>query len=127
MKPILLPALVLALGLAPLFAADPVDVSVDKAAELLAAGEKVTILDIRTPEEFADGHLKDAVNVDFTGDDFESSISKLDPAKPYLVHCAAGGRSGRSMELFKKLKFAKIYHLVDGYNGWADAGKPVTK
>lgn len=127
MNRFLLPALVLVLGLAPLFAADPVDVSVDKAAELLSTGEKVTVLDVRTPEEFADGHIKDAVNIDFNGGDFESQLAKLDPAKPYLVHCAAGGRSGRSMELFKKLKFEKIYHLVDGYNGWADAGKPVTK
>ena len=56
-----------------------------------------------------------------------AKIAKLDPEKPYLVHCAAGGRSGKSMELFKKLKFTKIYHLADGYNGWADAGKPVVK
>lgn len=108
-------------------AADPVDVSVDKAAELLASGEKVTVLDVRTPEEYADGHLKDAVNVNFNGGDFEAQIAKLDPERPYLVHCAAGGRSGKSMELFKKLKFTKIYHLVDGYNGWTDAGKPVVK
>jgi rhodanese-related sulfurtransferase len=67
------------------------------------------------------------VNVNFNGGNFEAQIAKLDPAKPYLVHCAAGGRSGKSMKLFKDLKFAKIYHLVDGYNGWADAGKPVVK
>ena len=120
-------ALTAALGLTSLNAADPVDVTVDKAAEMLTSGEKVTVLDVRTPEEYADGHLKDAVNVNFNGGDFEAQIAKLDPAKPYLVHCAAGGRSGKSMELFKKLKFTKIYHLVDGYNGWADAGKPVVK
>lgn len=127
MKTLSLLALVASLGLTSVMAADPVDVSVDKAAELLASGEKVTVLDVRTPEEYADGHLKDAVNVNFNGGDFEARIAKLDPEKPYLVHCAAGGRSGKSMELFKKLKFTKIYHLVDGYNGWTDAGKPVVK
>ena len=118
-------ALVAAFGLTALNAADPVDVTIDKAAEILASDEKVTVLDVRSPEEYADGHLKDAVNVNFNGGNFEAQIAKLDPAKPYLVHCAAGGRSGKSMELFKNLKFTKIYHLVDGYNGWADAGKPV--
>lgn len=120
-------ALAAALSLTSLSAAEPVDVSVDKAAGMLASGEKVTVLDVRTPEEYADGHLKDAVNIDYNGSDFEARIAKLDPEKPYLVHCAAGGRSGKSMELFKKLKFKKIYHLVDGYNGWTDAGKPVVK
>lgn len=112
---------------ATLRADEPADLTVDKAAELLASGEKVTVLDVRTPEEFADGHLKDAVNVNFNGGDFEAQLAKLDPSKPYLVHCAAGGRSGKSMALFKKLKFTKVYHLADGYNGWVDAGKPVVK
>jgi len=127
MKALSLLALVTLLGLFNLSAADPVEVTIDKAAEVLASGEQVTVLDLRTPEEYADGHLKDAVNVNFNGGNFEAQIAKLDPAKPYLVHCAAGGRSGKSMKLFKDLKFAKIYHLVDGYNGWADAGKPVVK
>jgi phage shock protein E len=127
MKSLSFLAFVAALGLTSLNAADPVDVTVDKAAAMLASGDKVTVLDVRTPEEYADGHLKDAVNVNFNGGDFEAQIAKLDPEKPYLVHCAAGGRSGKSMELFKKLKFTKIYHLADGYNGWADAGKPVVK
>lgn len=127
MKPILLSLFLASSLVSALSAADPVDVPVDKAAELLASEEKVTVLDIRTPEEFGDGHLKDAVNLDFNGGDFEAQLAKLDPAKPYLVHCAAGGRSGRSMELFKKLKFSKVYHLKEGYNGWVDAGKPVVK
>ncbi len=126
MKPFLFSLLLIG-TFATLRADDPSDVTIDKAAELLASGEKVTVLDVRTPEEFADGHLKDAVNVNFNGGDFEAQLAKLDPSKPYLVHCAAGGRSGKSMALFKKLKFTKVYHLADGYNGWVDAGKPVVK
>ncbi len=117
----------LALAAAPLCAADPVDVDVAKAAEILSGEEKVVVLDVRTPEEFADGHLEGAVNIDYNGGSFEEQLAKLDPAKPYLVHCAAGGRSGRSLGTFKKLGFSKVYHLADGYNGWEDAGKPVVK
>jgi len=127
MKSVATFSLFILLAFTSLSAGDPVEVDAEKASVLLASGEKVTVLDIRTPEEFAEGHLKEAVNVDFTGDNFESQLAKLDPAKPYLVHCAAGGRSGKSMEVFKKLKFTKIYHLNDGYNGWSDAGKPVVK
>ncbi len=127
MKRLLLPfccSLILSLSAT---AADPVEVDVEKAAALLAKEEKVTVLDIRTPEEFSDGHLKDAVNLDFNSGDFEEKLAKLDPSKPYLVHCAAGGRSGRSMAIFEKLKFLKVYHLKAGYNGWTDAGQPVVK
>lgn len=108
-------------------AEEPADVDVEKAAALLAEDPSVTVLDVRTPEEFAEGHLKGAVNLDFNADDFEEKIAKLDPAKPYLVHCAAGGRSGQSMELFEKHKFTRIFHLSPGYRGWVEAGKPVVK
>lgn len=125
--PLVLVVLAGLLAGAPASAADPVDVDVDKAAELLSGEAKVAVLDVRTPEEFADGHLEGATNIDFNAEGFEAKVAKLDRAKPYLVHCAAGGRSGKSLEIFKKLKFERIYHLADGYNGWSDAGKPVVK
>ncbi len=105
----------------------PADVDVEKAAQLLAGDPTITVIDVRTPEEFAEGHLKGAVNLDFNADDFEEKVSKLDPSKPYLVHCAAGGRSGQSMELFEKFKFSRIFHLESGYRAWVEAGKPVEK
>lgn len=46
----------------------------------------VTILDIRTPEEFKGGHLADARNIDFMSDDFEKKVAKLDREKPYVVY-----------------------------------------
>ena len=125
--PLVLVVLAGLLAGAPASAADPVDVDVDKAAELLSGEAKVAVLDVRTPEEFADGHLEGATNIDFNAEGFEAKVAKLDRSKPYLVHCAAGGRSGKSLEIFKKLKFERIYHLADGYNGWSDAGKPVVK
>lgn len=114
-------------GFGRLAAAEPTDVDVEKAAALLAGDPSITVIDVRTPEEFAEGHLKGAVNLDFNADDFEEKIAKLDPSKPYLVHCAAGGRSGQSMEIFEKLKFSRILHLSPGYRAWVEAGKPVEK
>ena len=112
---------------ASLTAAEPVEIKVEAAASLLAEGEGVTVLDIRTPEEFAEGHLAGAKNLDFTEGDFEERLAQLDRSKPYLVHCASGRRSSQAMEVFKKLRFTRIHHLVDGYKGWVDAGNAVVK
>jgi rhodanese-related sulfurtransferase len=108
-------------------AAGPIDLDGAKAAEVLASDPAIIVLDVRTAEEFAEGHIKGAVNIDFNGDDFETKIAALDPAKAYLVHCQAGGRSGQSLPLFEKLKFSRLYHLSTGFGGWVADGQPVER
>lgn len=105
-------------------------VNAKEAAKLLATKEKdkkPVILDIRTPGEFKDGHLKAATNIDFNGDDFEKEIAKLDKKKPYLVHCRSGGRSTASLVAFKKLGFKNIYHLDGGILAWKKAEQEIVK
>ncbi len=122
--------LTLVLLASPSFAADaPAIKHVDAAgaAKLLQVDPKVVVLDIRTPKEFGEGHLKGAKNVDFYADDFEANIKKLATDKTYLVHCASGGRSTKSLDLFKKLGFRSVYHLDGGFKGWEKAGQPVEK
>ena len=97
------------------------------AAEKLVKDGKVTVLDVRTPDEYKEGHIAGSKNIDFTENDFEKKISALDKSKPYLVHCAGGGRSKNSLEDFKKLGFQSIYHLDGGFKAWQAAGKPVEK
>lgn len=101
-------------------------VDAEGAARLIAEG-RVVIVDVRTREEFSEGHLKEAQNLDILEPDFEARLGKLDKSKPVLVHCQAGGRSTRSLSLFEKLGFKEVYHLDGGYGGWVDAGKPVVK
>jgi rhodanese-related sulfurtransferase len=101
-------------------------VTPEEAAKLIAE-KKATVLDIRTPEEFAEGHIAGAVNIDFTGDGFAQKIAALDKSKTYIVHCQGGGRSGRSMPVFDEAKFQNILHLQSGFKGWQAAGKPVEK
>ena len=103
------------------------DVDGAKAAEVLASDPAITIIDIRTPEEFAEGHIKGAVNIDFTGNDFEAKLSELNRDKPYLFHCASGNRSGKSLPVFEKLNFTRLYHLNTGFKGWVADGQPVEK
>lgn len=101
-------------------------VDAEGAAKLIAEG-KVVVVDVRTREEFSEGHLKSAINVDVLEPDFEARLGKLDKTKPVLVHCQAGGRSTRSLPVFEKLGFKEIYHLDGGYGGWVESGKPVVK
>lgn len=98
-----------------------------KQAQSLLADKKVVVLDIRTPEEYQEGRIAGATNINFQASDFEQKIAALDKSKTYLVHCASGGRSKRSLPVFEKLQFQSIYHLDGGIIGWEKAGFPVKK
>lgn len=119
--------LILSLLATTAFCADPVKhVKAAEAAKIIAEG-KVVIVDVRTADEFKDGHIKGAKNIDISSDEFEAQIAKLDKNQPTLVHCQAGGRSTRALKTFQKLGFTQIIHLDDGFGGWEDAGQPVEK
>lgn len=106
--------------------ADIKHVKADEAAKLVEAG-KVTVIDVRTPDEFKGGHIKGAKNIDISSETFERDLAALDKSKSYLVHCQSGGRSTRSLKTFEKLGFKDIYHLDEGFGGWEETGKPVEK
>ena len=97
------------------------------ASAMLKANAEVRVLDIRTPEEFSEGHIEGAINVDFKSEGFDAEITKLDKATPYIVHCASGGRSGKSLSKFESMDFQKIYHLEAGFSGWAAEDLPVSQ
>jgi phage shock protein E len=65
--------------------------------------------------------------VDFKAADFAEKVAALDKGKSYLVHCAAGGRSSKTLDLMKDKNFAALYHLNEGFKAWEKAGKPVEK
>lgn len=67
-----------------------------------------TLIDVRTPEEFADGHLKGATNIDFNGPDFAEKISELDKDGEYTLYCRSGRRSGLALEAMKAAGFTKV-------------------
>lgn len=98
-----------------------------EASALINAHKNMVILDIRTMKEYAAGHIQKAKHIDFFENNFKSNLEKLDRKKSYLVHCASGGRSGRSMQIFKDLGFTSIYHMNDGWKGWEKEGFPAEK
>lgn len=102
-------------------------VDAKEAIALLEKEKAPKVLDVRTPEEFAEGHVKDALNIDFKKSDFADNLAKLDKDQAYLVHCRSGGRSGQSLAVFKKLGFKNIIHLDGGMIAWEEAGGKTVK
>ncbi len=88
---------------------------------------KVQLIDVRTPEEYAEGHIDGAVNIDFRDKNFEALVAKVDKSKPVAVYCGRGGRSGKCSSYMKKAGFTKIYDLDGGLTEWKFKGKKVVK
>ena len=100
--------------------------SATDAQELLTdAPAGLVVLDIRTPEEFADGHIAGARNLDFYEPDFAASLDTLDKDLPYFVYCRSGNRSSSAIETMKDLGFAEVYELDGGIVSWAESGLPI--
>ncbi|WP_051513286.1 rhodanese-like domain-containing protein [Microbacterium sp. C448] len=65
-------------------------------------GADTVVVDVRTPTEFASGHLEDAVNIDFQSSEFASQISELDEDLDYVVYCQTGNRSAQAVAQMKE-------------------------
>lgn len=73
------------------------------------------LLDVRTPSEFADGHIENARNLDFSASNFESEIDKLDKEQTVFLYCAIGVRSTKAANLLRKKGFKHVFDLDGGY------------
>ncbi len=85
------------------------------------------ILDVRTPAEFQDGHIADAINLDYYSKTILDDLDRLDKTKTYLIHCRTGTRSGKTFKFMKELGFQEVYHMVGGIVRWKAEGLPTTK
>ena len=97
------------------------DVSVEQARKLIRErGGKAgfVLLDVRTPAEFADGHLPGAVNLDIQARDFLTRLGGLDRGKTYLVYCRSGNRSTKAAQAMERMEFPRVYHMREGMIGW---------
>ena len=106
------------------------NVSPQEAAELIedsGNGSGFTILDVRTPEEYAAGHIEGAVNLDFYAADFRDGLERLDKSAAYFVYCRSGKRSEQATQMMEELGFSEVYNLSGGMNDWTAAGLPTIK
>jgi phage shock protein E len=106
------------------------DLSVQAAFDLIQRNQlnpRFFILDVRTPEEFASGHIANAVNLNWNGPDFNSQVVTLDKNGRYLVYCKAGIRSAKAAKAMSSLGFQEIYNFSGGTDAWIKEGFPVVK
>ena len=98
-------------------------------AEKIAATQNAQILDVRTPEEYTSGHIDNAANINWNGNDFVVKATTFDKTKPIFVYCKSGGRSKQAVVKLEELGFASIYELQGGMLKWDAAGfsKPSDK
>lgn len=87
----------------------------------------VQIIDVRTPEEFADGHINGAVNIPVQQPDFADRVAALDPSATYAVYCRSGNRSQPAVAAMEAAGITRIYELQSGTKGWTAAGQPLTR
>jgi rhodanese-related sulfurtransferase len=95
-------------------ATEPVELSAD-----------TVIIDVRTPEEFAGGHLEGALNIDVQSGDFAAEISQLDPAGDYFVYCRSGNRSGQAISQMSNMGFSSMTNGGSVANASSISGVPV--
>ena len=81
------------------------------------------LIDVRTPKEYKDGHIQNAVNIHLYDQDFKERINKLDKDKVVYVYCKAGGRSAEAVDIMKTNGFKHIVELDGGADAWTEAGK----
>ena len=85
------------------------------------------VLDVRTPHEYAAGHVPGAVNLDVHDPKFNEKVCTLDKSKTYLVHCAMGVRSEAATKRMASLGFLNLFDFHGGFKAWENAHKPIEK
>lgn len=95
------------------------DLSQHEWASQLSEDENAVILDVRTPEEVANGIIPNAIVIDiYKGQGFIYEVDELDKSKNYYVYCRVGGRSAQACSVMNKLGFKNTYNLIGGFTEW---------
>ncbi len=88
--------------------------------------EAGVLLDVRTVEEYSEGHLEGAAQLDYyETESFESALDTMDKSKTYYIYCRSGGRSGTVLTMMQQKGFKSVYNLDGGILAWRKADMPV--
>lgn len=107
--------------------ADDLKVSLEELHKKQSAGEEPLIIDVRSKEEFDNGHVPGAVNIPHTEVDQIYFLLNASKDKQKIVYCRSGRRAGLVLEAMKSRDLNDIYHLEGDMNGWSAAGLPIEK
>ena len=102
------------------------DIELDEYEKKMASG-KYLLVDVRTAEEFAEGHIEGALNIDYFSATFSDGISKVGFEIPVLLYCRSGNRSSKAMKIMYDLGFKEVYNLIGGIKGWKTKNNTLIK
>ena len=108
-------------------AQNKIEVNSKEVNTMLQKDKKLVVLDVRTTDEFKDGHIKGAINIDIKQPDALAKIDKLDHNAKYVVHCRTSHRSKIAVDHMVQSGFKTVYQMMDGSTGWFQNGLPVVK
>ncbi len=102
------------------------DITVVDLEKMIREGN-TRVLDVRTLEERMSGYINGSVNIDFYDENFRPEIEKLDRSETYVVYCASGGRSSKTVRMMEEIGFTDCHNLSGGFGEWTRAGMKVVK
>ena len=108
-------------------AQNKIEVNSKKVNKMIRRDKKLIVLDVRTAEEFNEGHIKGAINIDIRQPDALEKIDKLDHNAKYIVHCRTNHRSKTASDHMIQSGFKTVYQMMDGITGWNQNKLPVVK
>ena len=92
------------------------DIELDEFEKKIAS-ETYLLVDVRTKEEFAEGYIEGAINIDYLAKNFSIEIQELDLESSVLLYCRSGNRSGKAMLIMNDVGFKEVYNLEGGIKG----------
>lgn len=102
------------------------NLSVAEFSEKIKQMPAAPIIDVRTPGEFTNGHLDNAINVDWKSGNFDSKVSEFNKNEAVFVYCYSGNRSTSAANKMRSMGFKEVYELSGGIIKWRAAGMPET-
>jgi len=103
------------------------NVTPTQAATLIREEDDLVVLDVRTPEEFSQERIENAINVDYYSNTFKDDLNRLDKAATYLLYCRTRNRSSAALSIMKSLEFQEVHHLLGGIDRWKQEGLPTVR
>ena len=108
-------------------AQNKIEVNSKKVSKMIRKDKKLIVLDVRTADEFKEGHINGAINIDIRQPDALEKIDKLDRNAKYIVHCRTNHRSKIASDHMVQSGFKTVYQMMDGITGWNQNKLPVVK
>jgi len=113
------------MGLSTALAAPPQNLSAAQARAMLEQDKSVYLLDVRTPGEYAQGHIEGSALIPI--DEIVKRLREVPRDRPILVYCAVGGRSSQVANYLGRAGFDRVYNMVGGLSGWQLRAYPVRR